>query len=209
MTFEIWLNDSRFLFDRGVAYNDDGGKSVLKSITEISHCGAERLIVQVSDDPLRKPMLSWYSKFGILEPETWDSSVERIIFHNTSNKGIYIWHYAFLKPGQSAEIIRMSTHHDELLDDYRPLGMGTLLLMTRKDSDYDTMRDQHGLILYRYVSSDSPYVRVRFILEGAVSGSVLPDTGFETSSGELYLDDDAHVRLNTAHSKYMFKLDPL
>jgi len=213
MYLEIWLKDAPFCFDRAVLQDNDGISRDVHGVVETSLSGADRLVL-LDSNPFHKVCLfSWYFKYGVLEPETWDSSVSKIVFHNLCSQEIYIWRYAYLSLNETAAVYHLVTQHHKQLGEYRPLGMGALQLTTQNDDELRSMLSEHGLILYRRTSPDADTVRVRFILDRFIRENepthYVQNTnyGFETSIGELMQLGAGQVLLTTAHSKYHFKMD--
>lgn len=213
MHLEIWLDNALFCFGRAVLHANDGTVKELTGSVETSLSGAKRLVLSDPNPIENVCLFSWYFKYGILEPETWVSSIDKIIFHNNSSQDIYIWRYAYLSLNETANVSYLNTQHHEQLGVYRPLGMGVFQLTTQKDDDFRVMLGEHGLILYKRTRSEADTVFVRFIRDrflrvNGVDSSVQNDNyGFETSVGELSRFSDSQVLLTTAHSKYHFEMD--
>lgn len=207
MRCEIWLNDTPFHFSHGIIHYEDGRIRFLDSTVKQTATGAECLILREEDSISEEYLFSWYFKFGVLEPEYWDSSISQITFHNEGKQDLYIWRYVYLRSGADTTIDYLDTQHHTLLQTFRPLGMGTLLLTTSTDADVQAFLKKQGLILYKHTIPDSQTLRVRFIESSFVREVKSGDPGFETSSGELSLDEEHRVVLKTKHSNYVFSLD--
>lgn len=207
MTFEIWLNDSFYHYDHGKAYHEYGRSRELSASVGIASSGANYLSLADSNTGADKPLFSWFSKFGILEVQSWDRVVDEVIIHNRSSQDLYIWKYVYLRSGETASIRYAEIKHLEHLQGFQPLGMGRLLMTSHQEELYTEYIGHHGLILYKKSSPDQNYVYVRFLRDVHFRSVVLESPGFETSRGELFLNDDQNVLLVTKNAKYVFSLD--
>lgn len=213
MYLEIWLNNAPFCYDRALLYDNHGASREVRGIVETSLSGAEVFALYDTNPFHKECLLSWYFKYGILEPRTWDSSIDKIIFHNNSSQEIYIWRYVYLMLNETAAVYHLATQHNTQLGIYRPLGMGRLQLTTNDDNDFRSMLGEHGLILYKRTASSSDTVRIRFIFDRFIreqeSDHIAQSMnyGFETSAGELTQAGPRQVLLTTKHSKYYFEID--
>lgn len=210
MKYEIWLGGDYTHFDHGKAHLDDGSAVDLMSYCNIS-IARDSIIIgvptefYVPDDSIR-----WYPAPGVIELCAIHDGLS-ILFHNATDYDIYIYGYAYLKPGDSIELDSQTPEKHKFLSRWEPVGLGRLVATS--NSEFQEFVGEYGLIVQRICFDRKPkrdfgksYTRF-WMASALLSDDDDDDAGFETTPGELTYSKKGEAVLWTKNNRYIYKYD--
>ena len=208
MKYEIWLGNDSTHFDHGTAHFDDGRTESLGAFCNVS-IRQDSLLIGVPneygelDDKLR-----WYPMPSVIDFYIWDKALDAVVFHNNSDRDIYICGHLYLRPGESGEVQNhLGKKHSDWLRHMKPIGLGRLVETSHAEEGYQALVGKYGLILSR-MSRQDPFKEVlRFVLADCLRGEELDVEGFETSAGRSTFEEGSRIVMQTENSRYVFAYD--
>lgn len=207
MKYEIWLEKDSTHFGRGLAHLEDGSIEQLAGYCNVSIRQDSFIIGTMNEYGEIDDRLRWFPKPGVIEFYSWENDLESIVFHNETGYDIYIFRFAYLKPGESVEIRKTDRKHAEYLRHWNAEGLGRLIETSYEDPEYKALEGKYGIILSRISAHNWGKTVLKFILADCLLGKE-PDTeGFETSAGELSYEENNRIVLQTEKTKYVFAYD--
>lgn len=211
MKYEIWLGNEHYLFDHGTAHMDDGRTEPLGVYHSASLVRDAITIGRPSEFGFPNDPVRCYHAPGVLE----FSRVDDIDFliHNDSDHDIYIWYYAYLRPGESAEITNHSRKiHYSYLGRWEPVGLCRLVATSLEEAQ--ELEGQYGLLvkrlcldLDRKAKRDFGKFYTRFLLTDFLRNADADTEGLETSPGQLSFNDRRETVLRTQTGRYIYMYD--
>ncbi len=205
MDYEIWLGNDFIQFERGLAHYADGTKKKLCAFHNVGTYNAGSVLIDEVGNDIEKYPLRWYPKPGVIEFYDWDQSINNLILHNEGDSDIYIFGYAYLKPGESANFVRTEkVPHYQALKHYLPIGLVTLNITDNSPLNDSGIFGKKGLLLE---ATDGKWnYQWKFILPEALQGNNALIDGFKTSVGAKSFENGCWT-LTTENSKYTFSFD--
>ena len=209
MKYEIWLDSRYSHFDYGVAHLDDG---TTRELTTFYNVGNFKDSLHIGVAPVGydfDPVLRWHPYPGVIEFYMWDAELESITFHNTGNCDIYIWEYAYLKPGESVEITQEQRGQNyDALSRWSPIGLGRLIRLSENEPAGKV--GTYGLIATQLESVGPGFVRhaqTAYFVSAASLRTPSPVVELEAHGCVLTYNEDGHAILRADNSEYEFTYD--
>lgn len=202
MKFEIWLGNDSTHYEHGIAYLDDGR---MVELLAYCHIGLveDAMVIGVADEYKNiHNSIRWYPHPGLIFMSRL-YEVDSVLFHNASDHNIYIYGYAYLKPGDSYEYTEENVEtHGEYTSRWRPLGI--VRMVDTNDRKAKSLIGKYGVLMTRGSQQSPGWLHSRFLLVDYLLDPATQNCCFEASAGLLTYDDEGRAVVKAKHSHYIY-----